>query len=218
MLGAGALALVCLAVFSGALINALSGFGFALVTVPLMTLVVGPKDAVVLSAIVGLVSNSTVLVQNRSKVDRPVAGRLLAGSLVGMPLGVVALSRLADEPLEVMISVVVLGAVVLLATGVTLPQGGPVIDVSAGFTSGVFNTSIGIGGPPVILLLAGRGLAKAVFRATSVAVFSISGAVALVLFGIAGRYHTSVFLAAAIAVPALAAGLSGGGPSARPRA
>ena len=47
---AAELVVVALAVFAGAALNSLSGFGFALVTVPTMALVVGPKEAVVLSA------------------------------------------------------------------------------------------------------------------------------------------------------------------------
>jgi uncharacterized membrane protein YfcA len=206
MTGAGALALVALAVFTGAFINALSGFGFALITVPLMTLAVGPKDAVVLSTIVGLVSNSTVLWRNRAAVERPVAGRLLAGSLLGMPIGVVALSRMAEQPLEVMIAVVVLASVVLLGSGVRFSHPHAATDVATGFLSGMFNTSIGIGGPPVVMLLAGRGLPKAAFRATAVTVFTLSGAVALVLFGLAGRYDRSVLVAAVVALPAMPLG------------
>lgn len=207
MPAAGALALVAAAVFAGALINALSGFGFALMSVPLMTVAVGPKEAVVLSSIMGLVSNSTVLWHSRGDVDRPVATRLLAGSLLGMPLGVVALTRLPERPLEVMIAVAVLTAVVLLASGVRLTSAGPLTDAAAGFLSGTFNTSIGIGGPPVVMLLAGRGLPKAVFRSTAVTVFAIAGAVALALFGLAGRFDRQVLVTAVVALPALPLGL-----------
>ncbi len=203
----GALVLVAAAVFAGAVLNALSGFGFALMSVPLMTIAVGPKDAVVVSSIVGLASNSTIMWRNRGDVDRPVVSRLLAGSLVGMPVGVVVLTRLAERPLEVMIAVAVLVAVLSLASGVRIGSTSPLIDLAAGFTSGTFNTSIGIGGPPVVVLLAGRGLDKAVFRSSAVTVFAIAGAVALVLFGLAGRYDRGVLVAALVALPALPLGL-----------
>lgn len=206
MLDPGAYAVVAAAVFTGALLNALSGFGFALITVPLMALVVGPKDAVVLSAIVGLLSNATLALRSRVDIDRPVAGRLLAGSLLGMPIGVVVLTRIAEDPLKVMIAVAVLATAALLASGWRLRNPHPSTDVGAGLLSGMFNTSIGISGPPVVILLQGRGMAKAPFRATSVTVFAIAGVVALVLFGIAGRYDRSVLVAAAVALPALPLG------------
>ena len=206
MLGVGALAVVAAAVFIGAALNALAGFGFALVTVPLMTLVVGPKEAVVLSAIVGLLSNSAVALRHRSDIEVPVAKRLLLGSMLGMPLGLVVLTAIAEQPLEVLIAVAVLLSAVILATGWRLSRPSPTKDVAAGFLSGLFNTSIGISGPPVVVLLQGRGMAKAAFRATSVTVFGVAGVVALVLFAVGGQYNRSVLSAALVVLPALPLG------------
>lgn len=203
---AGALALVATAVFLGSALNALSGFGFALVTVPLMAIAVGPKEAVVLSAIVGLFSNSGVAVRYRDDTDRPVAKRLLVGSMVGMPLGLLVLEAVDEEPLTVAISLVVLFTAALLATGWTPHPPGRSADVGAGFVSGVLNTSIGISGPPVVLLLRARQTLKGPFRATTATLFAVSGVVALVLFGVGGQYNRSVFVAAAVALPAWPAG------------
>ncbi len=199
---AGALVVVALAVFAGAALNALSGFGFALVTVPIMALVVGPKEAVVLSAIVGLLSNSGVAIRQRRDADIPITKRLLVGSLLGMPLGLLVLDNVSDDPLRVAIAVVVLLTAAAMASGWTPPSPTPPADVAAGFVSGVFNTSIGISGPPVVMLLHARRLPKGPFRATTVALFAVSGAVALVLFGIGGQYNRTVLVAAAVALPA----------------
>jgi uncharacterized protein len=203
---AGTLAVVAGAVFLGAFLNTLAGFGFALVTVPLMALVVGPKEAVVLSAIVGLASNGAVAIRLRRQVDRTVTGRVLAGSMLGMPIGIVVLGLVADEPLKVMISIAVLVSAVLLATGWRLHDPKPATDVVAGFVSGACNTSIGISGPPVVVLMQGRGMPKATFRASIVAVFFVAGIVALVLFGVTGRFDATVGSAALVALPALPLG------------
>ena len=199
---AGALVVVAVAVFMGSTLNSLSGFGFALVTVPLMAVAVGPKEAVVLSAIVGLFSNSGVAVRYRADTDRPVAARLLAGSVVGMPLGLLVLQRIDEDPLKVAIALVVLATAGLLAAGWTPPPPTRAVDVGAGFLSGVLNTSIGISGPPVVLLLQAKGTRKASFRATIATLFAIAGVIALVLFAIGDRYTRSVWLAAVVALPA----------------
>ncbi|MCB1271752.1 MAG: sulfite exporter TauE/SafE family protein [Microthrixaceae bacterium] len=203
----GALAVVFLAVLTGAFVNALAGFGFALTTVPLITLAIGPKQAVVVSALVGFVSNSAVLVRNHEAVEKPQAKRLVAGAYLGMPVGVVVLSRIAEAPLQVSIALVVLGVVALYGAGWTPGSPGPALEVLAGVASGALNTSVGISGPPVVLTLSGRGSSKAAFRATSVAVFAVTGVGALVLFGLAGRYGSSVLVAAAVAMPAIPAGI-----------
>jgi len=204
--GAGALAVVALAVFIGAALNTLAGFGFALVTVPIMTLVAGPKEAVVLSAIVGLASNGAVSIHQRRDVDRPIAARILAGSMLGMPIGLVVLNRIADDPLKFLIGVAVLASAALLASGWRLEHPHNATDVGAGFLSGMFNTSIGVSGPPIVVLLQGRGLPKGNFRATTAAVFFIAGAVAVVLFGVTGRLDSTVLTAALVALPAMPVG------------
>ncbi|MEZ5238842.1 MAG: sulfite exporter TauE/SafE family protein [Microthrixaceae bacterium] len=203
----GALLVVALAVFSGAMLNALSGFGFALITVPLMTLALGPKEAVVLSAVVGLVSNSVVLLRNRRAVERGLAGRLLAGSVVGMPLGVLVLSHVPEGPLQVAMALSVLGAAALYGSGARVVAPGAALDAAAGLVSGAFNTSVGISGPPVVVTLTGHRLDKSAFRATSVAVFALSGVVAIALFTAAGRLDTGVLGTALVALPALPLGL-----------
>ena len=43
---------LALGVVLGSTLNAAAGFGFSLLTVPLMALVIGPKEAVVLSAVI----------------------------------------------------------------------------------------------------------------------------------------------------------------------
>lgn len=199
---AGALVVVALAVFVGSALNALSGFGFALVTVPIMATVVGPKEAVVLSAMVGLLSNSGVALRYRADTDRPVAGRLLAGSLVGMPLGLLVLDAIAEDPLRVAIAVVVLATAAALASGWQPPTPTRAADVGAGFVSGLFNTSIGISGPPVVLLLQAHRTPKGPFRATTATLFAVAGVVALVLFAVGGQFSERVLVAAAVALPA----------------
>ncbi len=101
---------------------------------------------------------------------------------------------------------VVLLTAAALASGFRLPSLPPSADVGAGFVSGVFNTSIGISGPPVVLLLQAKEIPKGPFRATTVTLFAVAGVVALVLFGIGGQYNRSVLIAAAVALPALPLG------------
>ncbi|MFZ4519959.1 MAG: sulfite exporter TauE/SafE family protein [Microthrixaceae bacterium] len=202
MLGPGALAVVAVALLAGSFVNSLAGFGFALVTVPLMALAVGPKDAVVLSAVYGLLSNGGVALRHRTEVEVPVVRRLFAGSLVGLPVGLVVLAAVPATPLQVAISVTVLVSVVVMARGWVFPHPRPWVDVVAGTCSGVLNTSVGVGGPPVVMDLHGRGLAKGPFRASAAALFALSGAVALVLFAATGRLDLHLAVGAVLALPA----------------
>lgn len=207
MLDPGPLAVVAAALFIGSTFNALAGFGFSLATVPLMALAVGPKDAVVLSAVFGLLSNGGVAVRYRRDADVPVARRLVLGALVGMPVGLVALVAVPAAPLQAAIGVVVLVAVVALARGWRLPHPGPAVDVASGVATGLLNTSVGVSGPPVVMDLQGRGVAKGPFRTTAATVFGVNGIVALALFAWAGQIHGDLIVGALVALPAWPLGM-----------
>jgi uncharacterized membrane protein YfcA len=202
VLDAGPLAIVAGALFLGSFLNSLVGFGFALVTVPLMALAVGPKEAVVLSAMYGLLSNGGVALRHRGDAEVPVVRRLFIGGLVGMPVGLALLVVVPAAPLQVAISVTVLVSVVVLARGWVIEDPHPAVDLGAGLCSGILNTSVGVSGPPIVMDLHGRGLPKGPFRASAAAYFGLAGVVALVLFAVVGRLDLELAVAAALALPA----------------
>lgn len=196
------LAAVCGAVFLAAGTQQLSGFGFALMAVPLLSLVIGTKDAVALSSLSGLAGTTLMAVRLRHRTDRPVVGRLILGAIVGMPLGIVLLRRVPAAPLQVAVSVVVLAAVAVLASGFRLKRESPRTEVGAGFVSGMINTSIGVGGPPVVIVLQAAEHEQHAFRATTVSYFLLANLIALPLFFASGVVDDSTWAAGLFAVPA----------------
>lgn len=197
---------MCAAVFVAAGTQQLAGFGYALMAVPLLSLVVGTKDAVALSSLSGLAGTGLMAIRLRHRTDRPVVKRLLLGAVVGMPLGIVVLRRAPAPPLQVAVSVVVLLAVALLASGFRLRRESPRTELGAGFLSGMINTSIGIGGPPVVLVLQAAEHEQHAFRATTVSYFVVSNLVALPLFLASGVVSSSTWAVGVFAVPAALVG------------
>ena len=197
---------MCAAVFVAAGTQQLAGFGYALMAVPLLSLVVGTKDAVALSSLSGLAGTGLMAIRLRHRTDRPVVKRLLLGAVVGMPLGIVVLRRAPAAPLQVAVSVVVLLAVALLASGFRLRRESPRTELGAGFLSGMINTSIGIGGPPVVLVLQAAEHEQHAFRATTVSYFVVSNLVALPLFLASGVVSSSTWAVGVFAVPAALVG------------
>ena len=193
---------VCAAVFLAAATQQLSGFGYSLMAVPLLSLLIGPKDAVALSSLSGMAGTALMAFRLRRRADRPVVRRLLIGALLGMPIGIVALRRVAPDPLQIAVSVVVLAAVVLLATGYRLRSESPRVEVVTGFASGMINTSIGVGGPPVVLVLQAAEHEQHAFRATTVTYFFLCNLVALPLFFASGVVSSSTWAAGVVAIPA----------------
>ena len=201
-----AVAGVCGAVLLATITQQLSGFGFALLAVPLMSLMVGPKDAVAIAFVAGAVSSGLMAYRLKDRVQRPVLKRILIGAAVGLPIGVVGLRQLPDDPLRIALAVVVLAMVVVLGTGYHFRSEQPRTEVAAGFVSGVLNGSLGTGGPPIVVVLQAGAIEQHEFRATTTAFFAVCDIVAIPLIVASGVADAATWWASAATVPAVLVG------------
>ena len=205
-------AVVAGAIFFSAMVTAVAGFGFGLMSVPVMSLVIDIHSAVIVSSIVALFANGVQAYMYRRKRDRRLANRLSLACVLGLPLGFVVFEFVGDRALRVVLGVGVVLAVVMLSRGLNLAHLGPQLEWGLGFISGVLNTSISTSGPPLVFDLQARNLAPEAFRATINYIFLISGSVGLVIFAVGGKIQANEIQAGAIATPALALGLLAGMP------
>lgn len=216
MIGLGVTALdlgsVAGIVFLAAMVQVLSGFGFGLMTVPLMTLVITTREAVVVSTLLGVGLSSWQAWHQRADAVRPLVVRMTSAAYVGMPIGLWVFVVVDDHTLRLLLGIAVLVAVVLLAVRVNLRHVGPGLDVGAGLLSGILNTSLSTNGPPLVFVLQARQLEPPAFRATIAQVFAWSNVVGLTLFLVAGKVTGEGVVAAAVAMPALIAGQFAGFP------
>lgn len=202
------LIVVAIAIFTASFTQVLAGFGFALLAMPIMTTALPVDRSLV---IVTLLSAVTTMVQAtllRAHIDRTLARRMIVGAYLGMPIGLVLLNVVDDTPLRIALGVSVLVATAMLARQVSLAHVGPGLDWSAGFVSGVLNTSLGTNGPPLVFDLQSRGLPPDRFRATIQTVFAAGNLLAIPLFLANGNLTTDGFTGALVAVPAWIAGLA----------
>ena len=186
----------------------LSGFGFSLLAVPLMTLVVSPRDAVVVATIIGAISTTSQAVIDRNHVDSSIAKRLILASYAGMPFGLMAFIFVSETGLRLVLGVVVISAAVLLLRGFRLRDDSHHLDWLFGIVSGFLSTSTSTNGPPLVFLMQARQLAPATFRATINTVFAVVNVGALALFVSAGKVNGNNLSGVAVAVPALGVALA----------
>lgn len=212
VVGVGDLVVVGLAVFGAAFVQALAGFGFALLCMPIMTLAIPVERAVVVSSLLGLLSTLWQAWHLRRDADRGLVRRLSLAAFVGMPLGLVVLNVVSDRDLRLVLGVAVLVATALLARRIDLVHVGPHLDYAAGFVSGVLNTSLSTNGPPLVFDLQARHLSAERFRATISTVFLLSSIVGLTLFGLNGKITRDGLVASAVALPAWGVGQGLGWP------
>jgi uncharacterized protein len=181
--------LATVAAFTGAFVQSTMGFGFALVLSPALFATMDPVEAVTALLALGLVLNLLILFEGGrpEHVDWRSLAPLLLAALPGFAVGIVALTRLSKEALQVVVGI----AVVLAAAWqvrqrrkLRRPHLPPAAAWAAGFGSGVLGTSIGVSGPPIVLWLEARGVRPDEFRATLAGSFlalNLAGGVALVV-------------------------------------
>ena len=150
-----------------------SGFGFSALTIASSALVTNPLHFVAVVVLWETVMTLQALTGIWKDVDWRRVGLLLAGAVVGMPVGIWALTSISENAARGVISAYVLGMSLILRAGWRIgPQLGAVTNLGAGVVSGLANAP-GMGGLPVAAFFAAQGMAPAVFRATLVAYFPL---------------------------------------------
>lgn len=195
--------------FAGALIFGITGFGSALITIPLATHLVPLKFALALFALVDLCCAAAVGFENPKKAVRSEWPRLVPMIIVGTVLGVTLLVNLPRQA-----GMLLLGLFVLSYSAYSLMKREPGGTVSrhwawlAGLAGGISSAIFGAGGPPYVIYLSRRGLTKEQFRATLGLTVLTSISLRVVAFLVTGLLlDPSVWIAAIVALPAALLGL-----------
>ena len=194
---------VALAVtFAAALVQGTLGFGFAIVSVPVLSLL-APVLAPVPQLIMTMPLTLSMAWRERHAIQPRSLGWLLAGRIPGAFLGVLLLKLAGDRALDILIAGAVLVAVAILAAGVNVRRT-PGTEFGAGITSGTMAMTASIGGPPVALLFRNdRGEAV---RSNLATIFSVGIVITLTGRILAGEIAGSDAVVAALLFPGVLAG------------
>ncbi len=188
-------------------VTGLTGFGLALISTPLLLFVYEPRTVVVLTAFFSIFINIAVVWDSWREARRPLTLALLLPSVVGVVLGAEVLRVVDPLYIRLAVGAVVVLSALLLLRDVRLPgagtRWGPVV---AGSASGALSTSTGLAGPPIVLLLASRGLPKAEFRSTSALYFLAMSLVGLLVLAGRGLIEGGEIRLALVLVPAAIVG------------
>lgn len=194
----------CIVAFSAAA-QAITGFGFALVGVPLLALALDAHTAVIAVTAVDLVLTAMVTVREWSHIRWRSVLVVTSASLVGVPVGLYVLATFDERPLNTVIAVVVLGFAALIAFDVKLARG-PRTEAAAGMSSGVLLACTGMNGPPLVAAFQAMGLRPRVFRATLQAAFTAQAIMVVTGFVVTDQFTGQSLTVAITALPALVIG------------
>jgi uncharacterized protein len=195
-MSAGLLAfLVMGVVFSSTLIRSTLGFGNALLAMPLLTLLIGVREASPLVALLGLVISILMLLKGWAKVHWKEIRTLLLASLPGILLGLLLLTSIPEKTVKWILGLVLIGFGLYRLLGVRLPNyDEPWLAVPFGFLAGLLGGAYNTNGPPIIIYGVFRGWDKDPFRASLQGFFLISNLLIAGGHGLSGLWTGRVLI------------------------
>lgn len=195
-------ALVVVAVFAGALVKSVTGMGFPLVAIPVMSLFLPTPTAIAILAIPNVAQNAILVVQHRTAWPRTQhLGSFCAAGVPGAVLGAYALVTVPEALVRSALAAMLAAYLVttLARPGLRVPDRhvrswtAPV-----GFVAGVFQGGIGISGPIVGTWHHGLRLVQDAFVVSIATVFVITGAAQTIVLGLRGELEGRLLVSLAL--------------------
>ncbi len=197
------LAIALVVSFVAAALHSTVGFGFALISVPLLSLL-GPVYAPVPQLLVVFPLTLAIVFRERHAVEVRSTLWIFAGRIPGALLGVILLKMLSSPALDVIMALMVLTGVALVSSRSGFRRT-PSREFGAGVASGTMAMVSAIGGPPIALLY--RNDTGPTVRANLGLVFAVGLCITVSVRAAAGEVSWSEVVVGAALLPAVWLGL-----------
>src|SRR5581483_2316311 len=151
------LAVILVAVTIAGMLRGFVGFGAALISVPVISLVLGPHAAIAVNSVMGLPAVFQLLPEAVRRAERPFVVPVCLATFIAAPIGTWTLVAADPALMTVAISTLVLLMVAVLASGWRL-RGHIGLEklLLAGIAGGLVQGIAGVGGPPVVAVALSR--------------------------------------------------------------
>ena len=162
------LCIPALAIFLASFFATVTGFGFGLIAIPLMSLVISVKVAIICGLIITVLLRIITMYNTRKTFSWDVVLTTVLGSSLGMIPGSYMLKIISLAHLKIFLGCVLLRKYHLEIKSKTLGR------LTAGFFSGFFGSSTSVAGPPLVIYFLNEGTEKDKMRANMIWIFGIS--------------------------------------------
>ena len=202
---------IVITVFFAAIVQSISGFGFALIVMPLLSLLMGLRTAAPLVALTALTLYTVNLIRYRRAVDGRRVLRLGVACALGVPVGLWALASVDESVVKLLMGLVLVAyAAYKLARPAALRLSSRHWAFVAGFAAGCMGGAYNTPGPPLVVYGSLRQWPKDEFRATLQALFFINAVLTVSSHYAARNLTATVLTFYTCAVPALLVGVLAG--------
>lgn len=200
-LGLGPVLWMGFAIVVAGFIRGYSGFGFSAMVIAASSVVTNPLHFVAVVVILETAMSLQAAKGIGPDIDWRRVGMLLAGAVVGLPLGLWLLTGVSETAARAMISgyILLMCAVLLAGWRLRSEVRGP-WNLVAGVVSGLANAP-GMGGLPIAAFFAAQPMRASVFRATLIAFFPLLDLYSAPLYWWHGLVSWDTLWASLIALP-----------------
>jgi len=193
-------------ILSASTLQTSTGFGFSIMATPFLLLIFEPAEAIQINLILSLVI-SIALIRNISKdIDYGILKRFTAGSIAGLPIGIVIFLIIDIDRLKLIVSLLILALTIMLIFKFRMTQTKR-RDLGVGGLSGAFTTSMGMPGPPLLLYFSGTDTEKEKLRGTTLAFYLFIYFTSLAIQIIFAGTNTTTWISSGLALPLVFIGL-----------
>jgi uncharacterized protein len=202
---------ICAIAFVSGTARGFSGFGSALIFMPLASSMAAPRLVATLLLVIDFVAAAPLIPNAWTHANRKATAVIAFGALIGVPIGTYFLSRLDPVTTRWIISGFVFALLMLLLSGwryrgrdhaaLSIGIGG-----LSGFCSGLAQT----GGPPIVGYWLGRPIASTIARANILLFFGASDFVSAVSYSVSGLITADAIKFSFMVGPVYAVGVAFG--------
>jgi uncharacterized membrane protein YfcA len=197
-----------LIVLMGYTIFGATGFGSAIVAVPLLAHLVPLTTAVATMTSLDFFAANHTAWQHRRSIAWPEFKRIAPAAVVGIAIGGTLLLNLPAAPALLALAIFVGSYGIYLLSGAPRPRHAPAwLALPLGVIGGVFSCLFGTGGPLYVIYLSARIPEKGALRATAAAMVSLSNWLRLAIFFATGLLHAPLLVFVAVLLPMMALGV-----------
>ena len=211
-----AIAICAIALVSG-VARGFSGFGSALIFMPLASSIAAPRLVAALLLIIDFVGATPLIPDAWKQADRRATAIMALGALVGVPVGTWLLTRLEPVTTRWIISGFVFALLLLLLSGWRYRgREHAAISIGVGALSGFCSGLAQTGGPPIVGYWLGRPIAAVIQRANILLFFAASDFFSLVSYALSGLITADAIKFSLVVGPVYGIGVWFGASLARP--
>lgn len=190
-----------------AMVQGITSFGFSLVSLPLLALILPLETIVPMLVVFSLFLNIIVFTKVKGHVNKKQIVILIVFGLISIPLGIYGLQSVDESMIKMIAGIIIVISSIAMNFGLKIKFKNQTLAYGlTGLLSGVLNGASSLSGPPVILLLSNEGVNKDNFRKTLSTYFTVLNLFTVPIFIASGVLTADVAMDTVKLFPAMVIG------------